>query len=216
MIDHVNLSNIEVSLVVNINVAAVVTSDLVYFLTFVNYFALEVFLRLTFYVAYFVVCVDLVLGVVEFYFATNPLIQSSHNCIVVSVSCIVEFTGLSVVENHSFVTGWNYHCRIDIGFYGIFVPTVHDVLFAWTFNIEMRTGRVMASLLKVHVCSISCLGLIGLSQNWIKWLLEMMILPKESNSRSNNTLHAFKWITDTCCIVEVKTKHTLDCGQVLK
>lgn len=107
------------------------------FLTFVNYFTLKVFLGTSFHIAYLVVSVYFVLSVVKFHFATNPLVQGAHHSVVVSVCCIVELYCLAVVEDNCLVAcGYNY-CRVYVCFYGILVPTVHNVLLPWTFDVQM-------------------------------------------------------------------------------
>ena len=194
MVDCVNFANIEVSSPIKIYIPTVVALNLGHAFAFVKDFTFEVFLGSTLDIADLVVGINVVFLIVELNLTMDPLIQVSHQRVIKSIRGVVKCNFLSIPELDGFVSAGCADSGVDISLHTVLVPAVDKVLFVRPFDVDVRPWRMMASLLNIEVGTISTFTLVCLSEHWVQWLLEAVILPKEGDSRGHDNFHALNWV----------------------
>ena len=163
MIYQVYFSGVKPSFSVEVNVAAIISRNLICNLSFSNYLTLKILLRLLFNLAYIIPSIDFILGISEFNFTVNPLVQSSHHCVVESIGRVVKFDCLAILEYYCFMACWGAHSWVKICFYAVLIPAVNCVFIIRSFDVKWWSWRMMASLFTKHFTSVCGKGLISFS-----------------------------------------------------
>lgn len=206
------LSNVPVSLLVEVGEAHVVAVDFADFGAIGFDLTADPVLSLHPVLAWLVEAFKLILFVCERYFPRQLMAHVAHENIKDVVSCVVESYPLSVFEN-DFLVALRYEvCRLHSHLDAMLRPAVEHVVFVGSLNEEVGNGWMMTSLLHVDHRAILSKSLVGLTENRIQRLLENFLLVEERQIVGHEELHSLNGILDGRSLVEVDDHGALQSG----
>ena len=127
-------SNIKKSHIIKIHKSTVISKYFWNSFTSMSYFSLKILLCSVLALSNFIKSINIIFLISELNFTWNPLVEFAYGDIIISINRIVKNNCLTIVKFDCLMASRNHNGWIYVCFNWVLVPSMHDILFIWTFN----------------------------------------------------------------------------------